>query len=82
MIYKNVRVTLSMSKECMIAVPDNATEEQIINKAKLEIILPNSFLQQIKNYAKMINVNFPCSDLDGWEINDVNYGRLARTANS
>ena len=50
--YINITVSTSLSTDFYIEVPDDATEEQIKELAKKEIILPHTYPEVIDNFLR------------------------------
>lgn len=73
MAMKEVKASITMSRTLYIEVLENSTEEQILEKAKQEIILPFDALQTANKVLKQMRVNIPKLDLIDWTIDDLNY---------
>lgn len=74
--YINITVSTSLSTDFYIEVPDDATEEQIKELAKKEIILPHTYPEVIDNFlrARMgIQVQGLDSMLKSWNVDELNY---------
>ena len=72
-IYKEVTVSISMSKSFMIEVPEDATHEELINKAKEEIIIPPQSLDIAKHILKHLGIKVHGVDLDDWDVDELEY---------
>lgn len=83
--FVNVAVSTSISTNFFIEVPDNATKEQIREKAKKEVILPHTYPIVLDNFLKTrmgINIQGIDSMLKDWNIDEVEYiidGRNLKT---
>lgn len=73
MVMKEVKASITMSRTLYIEVLENSTEEQILEKAKQEIILPFDALQTANKALRQMRVNIPKLDLVDWAIDDLNY---------
>ena len=72
----NIVVSASISTDFYLEVADNATEDQIKELAKKEIILPHTYPQYIDNFLKTklgIRVNNLDTMLKSWNIDETEY---------
>lgn len=67
-----VKATITMSRTLYIEVPENATEEEILDKANKEIILPHNALYMAANALKKLRVKIDKLDLKDWEVDNYN----------
>lgn len=71
--YQEVTVSISMSSSFMIEVPEGASHEDIIEKAKKEIILPSTSLTIAKQVLKQLGIKVNGIDTNEWFIDEVEY---------
>lgn len=74
--YINITVSTSLSTDFYIEVPDDATEEQIKELAKKEVILPHTYPEVIDNFLRTrmgIQVQGLDSMLKSWNVDELNY---------
>lgn len=71
--YQEVTVSISMSSSFMIEVPEGASHEDIIEKAKKEIILPSTSLTIAKQVFKQLGIKVNGIDTNEWFIDEVEY---------
>lgn len=72
----NITVSASISTDFYLEVEDNATEEQIRELAKKEVILPHTYPQYIDNFLKTklgIIVGNLDTMLKSWNIDETEY---------
>lgn len=71
--YQEVTVSISMSNSFMIEVPEGASHEDIIEKAKKEIILPSTSLTIAKQVLKQLGIKVNGIDTNEWFVDEVEY---------
>lgn len=71
--YQEVTVSISMSSSFMIEVPEGASHENIIEKAKKEIILPSTSLTIAKQVLKQLGIKVNGIDTNEWFVDEVEY---------
>ena len=74
--FVNVTVSTSLSTDFYLEVPDDATEEQIKELAKKEVIFPHIYPQYIDNFLRTrlgIQVGGLDSMLKDWNIDELEY---------
>ena len=71
--YQEVTASISMSSSFMIEVPEGASHEDIIEKAKKEIILPSTSLTIAKQVLKQLGIKVNGIDTNEWFIDEVEY---------
>lgn len=73
--YVNVTVSTSLSTDFFIEVPDDATEEQIQELAKNEVILPHTYPNVIDKAIKRMGIQVKGLDsmLKDWNVDEINY---------
>jgi hypothetical protein len=68
---KGIKATVTMERTLYIDVPENATEEQILELADKEIILPINALSMAEHALRNMHVKIPNLDLKDWEVTNV-----------
>lgn len=71
--YQEVTVSISMSSSFMIEIPEGASHEDIIEKAKKEIILPSTSLAIAKQVLKQLGIKVNGIDTNEWFVDEVEY---------
>ena len=71
--YQEVTVSISMSSSFMIEVPEGASHEDVIEKAKKEIILPSTSLTIAKQVLKQLGIKVNGIDTNEWFVDEVEY---------
>ncbi len=71
--YQEVTVSISMSSSFMIEVHEGASHEDIIEKAKKEIILPSTSLTIAKQVLKQLGIKVNGIDTNEWFVDEVEY---------
>jgi uncharacterized protein (UPF0371 family) len=68
-----INMEVTSSRTLYIEVPDDFTEEQILEKAKVEFKTPPEIFSVMKTVLKQVQVKIPKLDLTDWDINSINY---------
>lgn len=73
--FVNITVSTSLSTDFFIEVPDDATEEQIQELAKNEVILPHTYPNVIDKAIKRMGIQVKGLDsmLKDWNVDEINY---------
>lgn len=74
--FVNVKVSATISTDFYLEVNDNSTEDQIIEIAKKEIVLPVKYPEFISSFIlKYYGINIKGLDslLNSWNIDDIKY---------
>lgn len=71
--YQEVTVSISMSSSFMIEIPEGASREDVIEKAKKEIILPSTSLAIAKQVLKQLGIKVNGIDTNEWFVDEVEY---------
>lgn len=71
--YQEVTVSISMSSSFMIEVLEGASHEDVIEKAKKEIILPSTSLTIAKQVLKQLGIKINGIDTNEWFVDEVEY---------
>lgn len=62
-----------MERTLYVDLPDDATEEEVLEMANKEIILPTNALYTASQALRNLHVNVPHLDLADWNTTDINY---------
>lgn len=73
LIYKEVTVSITMSKSLCLEVPENATNEQIQERAKQEIMTPDTIMKISEQLFKQFNIGVQGVDFKGWNVDELEY---------
>lgn len=57
----------------MVEVPEDATREELIEKAQEEIILPNQAIDIAKSVLKQLGVKIHGADLEDWYVDELEF---------
>lgn len=68
-----IKAKTTLERTIYLDLPDNASEEDIINKAKEEIIHPLNAFYTATQALKSLHVNIPKLDLSDWNATDISY---------
>lgn len=68
-----VSATVMMDRLLYIEVPEKASDKEILEKAKEEILLPHDALDKIDTTLKQSGIRFSGIDLKDWNLTDVEY---------
>lgn len=74
--FVNIEVTANVTTQFYLEVSDNASEEEVRELAKKEVILPSNYPSYIDNILKTkmgINIRGIDSMLRSWETNKIEY---------
>lgn len=73
--FVNITVSTSLSTDFYLEVPDDATEEQIQELAKNEVILPHTYPNVIDKAIKRMGIQVKGLDsmLKDWNVDEINY---------
>ena len=73
--YVNVTVSTSLSTDFIIEVPDDATEEQIKEFARAEVVLPHTYPQIIDKAIKRMGIVVRGLDsmLQDWNVDELEF---------
>jgi hypothetical protein len=73
LIYKEVTVSITMSKSLCLEVPENATNEQIQERAKQEIMTPDTIMKISEQLFKQFKIGVQGVDFKGWNVDELEY---------
>lgn len=68
-----IKAKTTLERTIYLDLPDDASEEDIINKAKEEIIHPLNAFYTATQALKSLHVNIPKLDLSDWNATDISY---------
>lgn len=73
LIYKEITVSISMSKSICLEVPENATKEEIVEQAKNVIMTPDKLIQTANQVFQQFRIGIQGADFNGWEVDELEY---------
>lgn len=73
LIYKNVTVSITLSKSLCIEVPENATDEQVQELAKQEIMTPDKIMKISEQLFKQMKIGVQGVDFKGWVVDELEF---------
>lgn len=73
LIYKNVTVSITLSKSLCIEVPENATNEQVQELAKQEIMTPDKIIKISEQLFKQMKIGVQGVDFKGWVVDELEF---------
>lgn len=71
--FEGVRCDITMHRTLYLSRKEGTSDEQFIDQAKHEIILPHNALAQIATLLKRAGINVTGLDLKDWNVDDVKY---------
>ena len=71
-----IKAIVTMSRTLYIEVPDEATEEEIQDKASKEIMLPHNALYTADNALRRAGIRIDRLDLKDWEVNKYEFSKI------
>lgn len=71
--FKEVTISISMSKSVYLEVPEGMTDEQLIEKAREEILTPDVGMKILKQILLQNRLNINSSDLVDWNVDELEY---------
>ena len=72
-IFKEVSVSISLSKTLCLEVPENATSEQIQEQAKQEIMTPDVIMKIAEQVFQQYRIVVQGIDFKGWNVDELEY---------
>lgn len=72
-IFKEVSVSISLSKTLCLEVPENATSEQIQEQAKQEIMTPDVIMKIAEQVFQQYRIGVQGIDFKGWNVDELEY---------
>ncbi len=71
--FKSITVNVSLERTLFLEKDPSITDEEFLNKAKKEILLPHDALAKVNDILKKVGVKINGLDLLDWEITNTNY---------
>lgn len=71
--YREVTVSVSMSKSFMVEIPEDASKEELLEKAKKEVMLPLEVIDTCKQAFKQLGIKVNGIDFNDWYTDEVEY---------
>lgn len=72
-IYKEITVSISLSKSLCLEVPENFTEEQIKDQAKIEIMTPDKIMKISEQVFQQYRIGVQGIDFKDWHVDELEY---------
>ena len=72
-IFKEVSVSISLSKTLCLEVPENATSEQIQEQAKQEIMTPDTIMKIAEQVFQQYRIGVQGVDFKGWNVDELEF---------
>jgi len=69
--FEGVRCDITMHRT--LYLNQKESEEQLLDLAKKEIVLPHNALAQVASILRQTGINITGLDLKDWEVDDVKY---------
>ena len=73
LIYKEITVSITMSKSVCLEIPENATSEQIQEFAKQEIITPDKIMKISEQVINQLRLKISGLDFKGGNVDELEY---------
>ena len=71
--YREVTVSVSMSKSIMVEIPEDASDEELLEKAKREVMLPSAVMDACRKVFRQLGVKVNGIDFNDWCIDEVEF---------
>ena len=71
-----IKAVVTMSRTLYIEVPDEATEEEIQDRASKEIMLPHNALYTADSTLRRAGIRIDKLDLKDWEVNKYEFIKI------
>lgn len=71
LIYKEVTLSVIMSKSICLEVPEDFTNEEIERLAEREIMTPDMIMKVSEDLFKHFNINVSNLDFKGWNVDKI-----------
>ena len=71
-----IKAIVTMSRTLYIEVPDEATEEEIQDRASKEIMLPHNALYMAGSMLQRAGIKTDKLDLKDWEVNNYEFREI------
>lgn len=73
---KEVVCNITMSRSLFLEVSENTSDEELLNRAKEEILLPHNALSKVQQILNKVGLKLNGLDLNDWNVENCEY--LAR----
>lgn len=73
---KEVVCNITMSRSLFLEVNENTSDEELLNRAKEEILLPHNALSKVQQILNKVGLKLNGLDLNDWNVENCEY--LAR----
>lgn len=71
--FKEVTVSISMSKSVYLEVPEGMTDEQLMEKAREEILTPDKIMPILVSVLRQAGVRVDTHEVVGWNVDELEY---------
>lgn len=71
--YREVTVSVSMSKSIMVEIPEDASNEELLEKAKREVMLPSAVMDACRKVFMQLGVKVNGIDFNDWCTDEVEF---------
>ena len=71
--FKEVTVSISMSKSVYLEVPDGTTDEQFLERAKKEILTPDKVMAILASILEQSGIRVDTREIVDWNIDELEY---------
>lgn len=71
--FKEVTVSISMSKSVYLEAPEGTTDEQLIEKAKQEILTPDKIMPIFIQLLRQSGIRVDTHNVAGWDVDELEY---------
>lgn len=71
--FKEVTVSISMSKSVYLEIPEDGTDEQLIERAKEEILTPDKVMPILVQILRQAGVKVDTHEIAGWNVDELEY---------
>lgn len=68
-----IKTKVALERTIYLDLPEDTSEEDIINKAKEEVVHPLNAFYTATQALKSLHVNIPKLDLSDWSSTDISY---------
>jgi len=75
-LMKEVVCNITMSRSLFLEVSENTSDEELLNRAKEEILLPHNALSKVQQILNKVGLKLNGLDLNDWNVENCEY--LAR----
>lgn len=72
-VFKEVTVSISMSKSVYLEVPEGTTDEQLKERAKKEILTPDKVMPILVQVLRQSGIRVDTHEIVGWNVDELEY---------